>query len=91
MEMLALSSSTRFTRDLQDFYVRNPHLPFPGSDNIDHSLILFHRAPVGHAITGLLHRDNLMPGTGSMPVRQAAFVPLAVPDLHFEEAPLLFR
>lgn len=41
--------------------------------------------PEGHAITGL-HRDNLMPGTGSMPVRQPAFVPLAVADLHFEEA-----
>lgn len=41
--------------------------------------------PEGHAITGLLHRDNLMPGTGSMPVRQAAFVPLAVADFHSEE------
>lgn len=44
--------------------------------------------PEGHAITGLLHRDNLMPGTGSMPVRQAAFVPLAVADFHSEETPL---
>lgn len=46
---------------------------------------MFQREPEGRAITGLLHRDNLMFGTGSMPLRQPAFVPLSMADLHFEE------